>query len=530
MIETALAQLRFAGSMLFGIRFSQRSFDRIIDAMIQTRREFGEIGAGSSELIEGPALDEESRKDFQLRRFAGQCSRAARETAYYGKLFESIELDPSRLKRLKYEDIVRIPLTPKEDIRDHPDDFICRSARPVFRTTTTGTTGWPTSVCFSAYEMSTYIALGAIGLLNEGKVTEEDIAIVSTSSRATLGNLCGAGALARVGALVFNGGLVDPAFTLALLSEKHRIPGKVERVSLMTTYPSYLGELVETGLRLGYSAPDFGLRRISVGGEIVTEGLKARARKLFGEHIEYESGYGMTEPWPFNGRLCEQDHLHFEPSQGLLEVHNHETQAPAKPGEVGTIVSTPFWPFRETTLVIRYDTQDVVRLPESPSICKLKNLPAVSNVQGKLKLSVKHERGWTFPREVMEALEAEELAEEVPLPARFGFQAAPGGVSIDAVIREGADPKAASRKISEALEARAVPVRELNLVRDPRQLRTPFPLRGDLRETSFSTPRMPGMPGMPLTASQAIQTQQPVPQSAGQSAAQPASAPVTGGS
>jgi len=321
MIETAFAQLRFAASVLFGIRFSPRSLDRIIDGMLASRREFGTLGEDARELTTGPVLDEESRRDMQLRRFRKQATCAAGRAPYYEELFERIKLDPAKLT---WEELQTIPLTPKEDIRDHPDDFICRDARPVFRTTTTGTTGRPTSVCFSAYEMSTYIALGAIGLLNEVRVTEEDIAIISTSSRATLGNLCAAGALARIGVLVFNGGLVDPGLTLALLSERHRIPGKRERVSVMSTYPSYLGELVEEGQRLGYSPADFGLRRINVGGEIVTEGLKARAHKLFGDHVEYESGYGMTEPWPLNGTLCEQDHLHFEPSQGLIEVYNHD--------------------------------------------------------------------------------------------------------------------------------------------------------------------------------------------------------------
>ncbi len=278
----------------------------------------------------------------------------------------------------------------------------------------------------------------------------------------------------------------------------------------MTTYPSYLGELVEEGRRLGYSPSDFGLRRISVGGEIVTEGLKARARKLFGDHIEFESGYAMTESWPLNGTLCEQDHLHFEPSQGLVEIYNHETQAPAQPGEYGTIVSTPFRPFRETTLVLRYDTQDVVRVLGSPLTCNLKNLPAVSNVQGKLKLSMKHDGGWTFPRDIMEALEGEELEDEVPLPARFSFQAVSGGVAIEAVIRKGADPKAACGKVKRALEERGVPLRELHLHTGKSRLRNPFPLRGDLRETSFSTP-VAGLPAGPGGSSPAMEALRPWP-------------------
>ena len=48
---------------------------------------------------------------------------------------------------------------------------------------------------------------------------------------------------------------MDPRITLALLSERHNLPGKRDRVSVMFTYPSYLGELIEYGERLGIRRP-----------------------------------------------------------------------------------------------------------------------------------------------------------------------------------------------------------------------------------------------------------------------------------
>jgi acyl-CoA synthetase (AMP-forming)/AMP-acid ligase II len=248
----------------------------------------------------------------------------------------------------------------------------------------------------------------------------------------------------------------------------------------MSTYPSYLGELVERGLLMGYGPSDFGLERISVGGEIVTQGLKRRAEQLFGP-VRFSEGLGMTETWPCVGRLCEEDHLHFEPSQGLVEVINPDTDAPALPGETGTMVVTPFPPYRETTLLLRYDTQDVVRVLDAPPTCSLSNMPAVSNVLGKLRLSVRHNAGWTYPRDIIEALEG---LDEVPLPARCGFWAVPGGVAVEVVTRR--DDSTIRRKIELALEERGVPLRELHLRHDKSCLTHPYPWRGDLRETSFT--------------------------------------------
>jgi len=46
-------------------------------------------------------------------------------------------------------------------------------------------------------------------------------------------------------------------------------------------------------------------------------------------------------------------------------------------------------------------------------------------------------------------------------------------------------------KVEASLEARGVPLKELRLLEDRAQLRSSIPLRGDLRETSFSTYAMP---------------------------------------
>src|SRR5437762_2957146 len=61
MLETAFAQLRFVASVAFGLPFSARSLDRLVDGLLATRREFGAIGVEGAELLGGPALDEETR-------------------------------------------------------------------------------------------------------------------------------------------------------------------------------------------------------------------------------------------------------------------------------------------------------------------------------------------------------------------------------------------------------------------------------------------------------------------------------------
>jgi len=478
MLETAIAQLRFAASLAFGRPFSLWSLEQLVKSLRDTRREFGAIGAEGAEAVTGPVLDAETQQEMQLRRLRAQAVKA-KATAYYARLFAELGLNPAQLRR---DEITRIPMTRKESVREQPDAFVRHGSQPALRATTTGTTGTPTSICFSAHELHVYSALQAIHLLLSGEIQADDIVQISTSGRGTLGNLCLAGACAQIGAVITMAGLLDPAETLARLTAQHQIPDKQGQVSVLYTYPSYLGELVEYGLALGHHPADFGLRRIVVGGELVTAGLRARAQELFGP-VPFSEGYGMTEIWPFGGKPCDQGHLHFEAAQGLLEIVNPETGEPAAPGEVGALVATPFPPFRETTLLLRYNTEDMAQRLADRLTCNLRHVPATSQLLGKRQLAVNHDQGWTYPRAILEALES---VRAVPLPARFGFWAVPGGVAVEVVVRE--HSRVALLSIGAALKAQGVPLCELYILKQADQLRYPFPLRCDLREGKLHQP------------------------------------------
>jgi acyl-CoA synthetase (AMP-forming)/AMP-acid ligase II len=240
--------------------------------------------------------------------------------------------------------------------------------------------------------------------------------------------------------------------------------------------------LVECGNRLGLLPTDFGLERILTGGELVTQGLKTRAQRLFGG-VRFSESYAMTETIPFGGTPCEQGHLHFQAAHGLIEVLDPLTGVPASAGQIGTLVVTPFPPFRQTTILLRYDTEDLVRVPVGRITCRLRDIPATGPILGKRKLAVPHERGWVTPRDVLEALES---LESVPLPARYGLKSVQGGVSVEVVARE-STPEI-HRQIRAALDQRGVPLRELRVVEHRGELEHPLPLRCDLRQVQFAAP------------------------------------------
>ena len=479
MLLATLAHLRFAASVAFGTQFARWSLDGLVESMLRSEREFGPPAVNETKTLAFQVPDEAGLPEMQLRRVRQQALRAATETLYFDAQYAGSDVD---LRRMSFSDIQRLPLTRRAALSANPNRFVCSRSAPSVRLTTTGATGAPVVVCFSSGELAAYIALGAIDLLRRHTVASDDVVALATSSRAYLGNLCFAGACTRIGALVDWAGLDEPATLLRRLAERRRIAGKKERVSVLQVYPSYLGELIETGRTLGYGPADFGIQRLLVGGEVTSAGLLERSRALFGD-VTIEQGYGMTEIWPVGGTLCEQGHLHFEPALGLVETVDPETGRTSAPNAVASLVVTPFAPFRETTLVIRYDTEDLVApLAPGARTCSMKALPATGGLLGKKRLSVRHPSGWTCPRHVLDALEA---LDEVPLPARCGFWRAGDGVGIEVVARS--DTAQVRGRVADALETQGVPLRSLQLHTDPAALRQPLPLRADLREVTFQT-------------------------------------------
>lgn len=417
--------------------------------------------------------------EAQLRLFRIQAQRALQETAYYQQLFVEHQIDPSSLTRA---DIMRLPLTTRETLVANPTAFVSHASQPTFCATSAGTTGRLTTLYFSAQELESYAALTAMRLLAHGEVTPEDIVQISASSRATLPTMALARACERIGALYSQTALIDPKEMLGYLAQRHHLPNKKAQVSYLATYPSYLGQLVECGLAAGYGPENFGVERIALSGEVASEGLKRRAQQLFGD-VSFSEQYTMTETWPTVAMCCEQGHLHFEPLQALCEIVEPDKMTPVQPDEAGVLVVTPLPPHRTTTLLLRYNTEDIVYPINEPLTCSLHHLPATSKVLGKRKFALRHEQGWIYPRAVIEALES---VDDVPLPARWGYWAVPQGIAVEVAVR--ANSRATYRKIEEALHAQGLSLQSLHLLVDPQRLRHPYPLRCDQREVGSTPP------------------------------------------
>jgi phenylacetate-coenzyme A ligase PaaK-like adenylate-forming protein len=458
-------------SMVWGRRIDPQNLSRLVADAVATLAEFGEPGADVQNLTDGPMTDPEARRQLATTALRRTARRLGARSPFYARRFEAAQISP---QRLELADLGAIPVTVKRDLIREPRAFLCDDAPPHLATRTTGTTGRPAEVWLSKYEMGLWPALGALGGVLRDDLRPDDVMQVNISSRATAAVHLDVAGCRLVGAGCRVLGLVPADEALDALADPEG------GATLLSTCPSYLGELETAARRRGLGPSDFRLRRIDVGGEVLSSSLAAAARATFGVP-RIADVFGMTEVLPVSGRTCDQGHLHHDINTGLVEYLDVDTGEPAAPGALATVVVTPFFPYRDCMPVFRYDTRDIVRAmaADEPLTCDAAGLPATSPVLGKADHLLRLGQGRVVtPREVVEAVESLPTR---PWPARFRASAEGGRIrlALPAAAVEGLGHAAAARHLADrGLDADLdlVPADEAAALR---------PLRCDLRETTF---------------------------------------------
>ncbi len=470
MFETGFRQFRMAMGMVWGRRLSAANVGRLVDDVLATIAEFGELSAEARELLGDPATTPEAQQDFASRGLRRTARRLAAQSPFYGPRFAAAEIEPAKLD---VAGLAAIPVTTRQDLIERPADFRCADAPGYLATRTTGTTGRPAEVWLSRYEMELWPAMGALSSVLNGELRPGDIMQVSISSRATAAMHLTAASCRMAGAGCRPLGIAPPDDALDGLAQG--------AATILFTYPSYLAELVTAARRRGMGPGDFRLRRVTVGGEVLSQSLARAACQTLGVP-RIDDSYSNTEVIPVTARTCRRGHLHHDVNLGLTELLDLETGKPAAPGALGTLVITPYFPYRDCAPVFRYDTRDVARRlsGEAPG-CELAGVPATSAVLGKADHLLRPGSGQVVtPRQLTEAIEALPTA---PWPARYRAETVGDRVrlTVPAAAIAGYGETAARRHLAEAgLDA------ELTIVGDDEAaaLRS---TRSDLRETTFAT-------------------------------------------
>ena len=325
MFETAIRQMRMAMAMVWGRPINPHNVEQLISDGLKTLAEFGSPGDDVQQLLDGPFSDPAARREFQDRSLQLTTRRLQRHSPYYRRMFQTHKVAPDKLT---IETVVHLPVTRKRDLQEHQTDFITDDTHPYLTTRTTGTTGHPAEIWLSRYEVELWPAIAALSGLLRGEITPRDCMQINISSRATAATQQNMTVCRLVGARTRMLGVIPPAESLESL-----LAGGEDAPTLLSTYPSYLAQLVQLAQQRGLSHRDFRLRRVDCGGEPLSAALATAARTVLGAQIN--DTFAMTEVLPVSGRVCSQGHVHHDLNMGLIEVIDLVAGQPAEAGHLG---------------------------------------------------------------------------------------------------------------------------------------------------------------------------------------------------
>ncbi len=306
-------------------------------------------------------LDRRQLVQIQLASFNSHLSYAKQHSKLYQEKLR--DYDPSNIRTL--DDVRKIPLTDKEDLRKHQEippypygGLLARDLEEVttFRQTS-GTTGKPVYVP-ETYESWQWRVEVWCHILYMAGFRPRHRVFLPFGYNVYVAFWEAHYASEKLGCEVIPGGALDT---------KARIHKIVEtRANALMNTPTYGLHIAEQAQDMGIDPRSLGIDRMLCAGEPMSEATRKRLEGLFGcdvfDHI------GGTEPCGWAGMCEAKQGLHIIEPYFLVEILDRETlDREVEEGEIGVAVVTPLG--RRSFPVIRFNTHDLVVKGASSCAC-----------------------------------------------------------------------------------------------------------------------------------------------------------------
>ena len=309
--------------------------------------------------IEYETMPREALEAIQLRRLKATIDRVYANVPFYRKQFETAGITPGDIQSL--QDLQRLPFTTKQDLRDnYPFGMFAVPMENVVRIhASSGTTGQPTVVGYTARDVDTWACLMARALM-AGGATRGDIIHNAYGYGLFTGGLGAHYGAEKLGASVIpvSGGN----------TKRQVVIMKDFGPTILTATPSYALHLAEVAEEMGVSFRDLKFKYGIFGAEPWSEKMRQEIEEKLG--MVAVDIYGLSEViGPGVAMECHEAKkgLHIFEDHFIPEIINPQTGEVLPYGETGELVYTSIT--KEAFPVIRYRTRDITSLNPEPCIC-----------------------------------------------------------------------------------------------------------------------------------------------------------------
>ncbi len=294
---------------------------------------------------------------LQVKRLRAAVERAS-AVPFYRQAFAQAGVDAAKIKAP--DDIRRLPITTKEDLRQHyPLGFLAGSRDEVARIHgSTGTTGKPTFVAYSRRDLDTWSGLCARFLTAGGLRPGHWVHIAFGYGLFTGGFGLHQG-VERVGAAIVPVSSGNTPRQLMLIQDL--------KPDVLICTPSYALTIADAGRQMGIDVKHLSLRFAHFGGEPWTDDMRRQIEEEMG--LLAFNNYGLSEVIGpgVSGECAARRGMHIQEDHFMVECLDPETLEPVAEGEKGELVFTALT--KEAMPIIRYRTRDIAALDPSPCAC-----------------------------------------------------------------------------------------------------------------------------------------------------------------
>ena len=296
-------------------------------------------------------MSREQMHQLQSERLCKLVEHVYTNVAFYRNKMNEAGVKPADIKTI--EDIVKLPFTSKQDLRDnYPFGLFAVPMKDIVRVhASSGTTGKPTTVGYTRNDLEVWKEVVARCFTMCG-IGSDDIMQVAYGYGLFTGGLGAHYGAEEVGASVIpiSGG--NTRRQLQLMADYG--------VTALACTPSYALHLADAMAEHGYSLKDMKVKKGVFGAEPWTENMRHELERKWGIHA-YDI-YGLSEIMgPGVSNDCEfHCGLHVNEDHFFPEIVHPDTKEPVPYGMEGELVFTTLT--KEGIPLIRYNTRDLSTL------------------------------------------------------------------------------------------------------------------------------------------------------------------------
>lgn len=304
--------------------------------------------------------------------FKKQLERIYNNNKVYQQKMNKVGITLNDIK--SWNDISKLPLTTKENLlKEYPNGWYCTSPTKIkMYHSSSGTTGKPLIVGLTEKDIKF-----------RKEVIQENARMAGITAKDTIQICYGFGMF--TGGLSFYEGLKElgckiiPTGTMS--TEMQLFYMQKLKTTVLITSPSQVMHIYEKAKSLKIDVKKLPIRIIRVGSELLTETMRKKIKKAYGEKVSVTQDYGMTETLgPGLGMECQcENGMHLN-SKYYFELVDPITKKPTKKTTGELVVTTIY---NECCPIIRYATNDLVKISKDKCPCGY-NTPRITKFIGRI--------------------------------------------------------------------------------------------------------------------------------------------------